>query len=751
MKDQTDLSKKHNIADLNQLYFDGDACDAQIFAEMRSNLLLVAGEHYQRRQSYFYKRIRDSRELSHEQKMRLTKNHTQKIAKTYANNILSMNPGVGFEPKIEGDLSQEKLAEHHHSLWRDAVEKYNVDDFMDDWCDEFIQTGEAIVKIFYDPGAGPVLGYGSKIDPTVGAPALDEAGQPVPDLNTPQNQGAMVFEEVFAFNLLRPSECKDIRRAEWLCIRKMVNKQELMGRFTDPEVQKFIVPAADETFIIFDGALGGYKRAKNQVMVREYYFRASWKYPKGYYFITTKEGILSEGELPGGIFPIVIMPADKVPTTPRGRSPVRIMRPYQAEINRSASKIAEHQVTLGDDKLLIQNGTKVSQGVALPGVRALNFTGMAPVILAGRDGSQYLNYMLSQIKEMYEVMNVAEDSQEMPGQLDPYTLLFRSARQKKKFQRYTKRFEKFLIQVVKTYLRLAKLHFSDEELIAALGKKEQCNIPELRQSSDLDLEIVVEAQSDDVETKLGKQLIMNHVLQYVGGQLKPEDIGKIYRSMPYASTDDGVMDDLVIDSDNATNEILALDRGEQPPVSPNENHQYAAKRLLSRMKKPDFKYLSPQIQNNYAMKLQVHTQIDAFQKMQIQRAEQGFIPTGGYAVTCQIYVTDPSDPTGLKTRQARIPYQSLEWLIKQLEVQGQSQEQMVNMPQAQQAQYADIMNRANPGSQPPSGPTGPQNSPMGAQGATPMMPGLGQRPAAPPGSNMQPLQPPGITGMGLPR
>lgn len=701
----SEKNKKHTISDLNQLYFDGDAADQQIFAEMRSNLLLVAGEHYQRRQSYFYKRIRDARELSHEQKMRLTKNHIQKIAKAYSNNILEANPGVGFRPKIEGDLHQEKLCDLNKSLWQDAYQKYSIDEFMDDWCDEFTQIGEVNVKVFYDPKGGKHLGYENKEDPATGGPALDEVGSPIPDLDRPMFEGAFVFEEIYGFNMLRPSECKDIRKADHLIIRKMVNKEELQGRFTDPDVQNFIVSAADDTFIIFDGALGGYKRAKNQVMVREYYFRPSWKYPKGYYFITTKEGVLAEGELPGGFFPIVTMPMDKVPTTPRGRSSIRIMRPYQAEINRSASKIAEHQVTLGDDKLLIQNGTKVTPGVALPGVRALNFTGMTPTILAGRDGSQYLPYMNSQIQELYSVMGVAEMYEDKEtGSLDAYTLLFRSAKQKKKFQRYIRRFNKFLIEVVKLYARLAKLHLPDEELIGAIGKKEQVNIPEFRQSKDIDFEIVIDDQSDDIETKLGRQITLNHILQYAGNQLKPEDIGRIYRAMPYADKD-ASFDDLTADYDNMTNEILALDRGEQPPVSDSDNHSYAAKRLQNRMKKPDFKYLSPQIQQNYQQKLQIHEQLDAFQKMQIQRAEQGFIPTGGYQVVVDFYVNDPSDPSGLKTRRARLPYEAIAWLIKQLETQGQGQAELQSMDQSQQASYANIMN-AQRGAQPQAGQPG---------------------------------------------
>lgn len=685
-------TKEHSIGDLNALYTDGDSCDQAIFSEMRSNLLLVSGDHYQKRQSYFYKRIRDSKELNQEQKMRLTKNHTQKIANAYSNNILSTDPNVGFEPKNEGDMHQQKVADLNHFLWRDGFSKYSLDDFFDDACDEFVQIGEAIVKIFFDPSTGPIVAYEHKLD-VEGQPVFDETGGAVPDEEKPIRKGAFVFEEVFGFNLLRPSKCKDIKKAEWLCIRKMVNKKDLKAQFANlgDSISTMISNSNDDTYTVFDGASAGYRDTKDQTMVREYYFRPCVDYPNGYYFITTIDGILSKGELPGGIFPIIVQPFNKIPTTPRGRSPVKTMRPYQAEINRSASKIAEHQVTLGDDKLLIQNGTKVSAGAALPGVRALNFTGMEPKILAGRDGSQYLQYMLSQIDEMYKVMNVFESEQDATGQLDPYVLLFRSAHQKKKFQRYIRRFEKFMIEVVKTYLRLAKVHMSDEDLINAIGKKEQINVPELRQASDILFDIKVVAQSDDIETKMGKQLVMNHVLQYVGPQMKPEDIGKVMRNMPYADMDES-FDDLTMSYDSVNNEILALDRGEQPPVHEVDDHAYSAKRLLARMRKPDFEFLSEQIKKNYQGKLMVHQQIDAFQKMQIQRAQQGFIPTGGYLVKCDFYVTVPGSEgmgTASKTQRAALPYQAVEWLIKQLEAQGQGQKELAGMDQSLQAMYAD--------------------------------------------------------------
>lgn len=709
-----DLKRQHTISDLNLLYSQGDSADQAIFAEMRSNLLLVAGEHYQKRESQFYRRIRDAKELSQEQKLRLTKNHIRKVCQTYVNNIMSMSPGVGFSPKDEKSPHDQKVADMHHSVWRDAFERYGVDDLMDDWCDSFVELGEVAVKIFYDPNKGTLKGYN---------PITDEDGQIVPnemgqaqiDPEDPVYSGAFEFEEIYGFNLLRPAECRAIKKAEWLGIRKMVNKDELLLQFPSEDAQKFIKEGQDDTYMVFDAAYGGYYKAQNQVPVREYFFRPCMKYPTGYFYITTPTGILAEGELPGGIFPIVIQVFDKIATTPRGRSPVKQMRPYQAEINRSASKMAEHQVTLGDDKVFVQNGTKVSPQSLLSGIRAYSYTGAQPMLLEGRSGAQYLDYMNSQITEMYSVMNVAEDSQENQANLDPYVLLFRSARQKKKFQRYIKRFEKFLIDIVRTYLSLAKVHLTDEALIYAVGKQEQINIPEFKQLPDLCYEIKIEAQSDDIESKLGKQIVLNHTLQYVGAQLKPEDIGKIMRAMPFADFD-GSFDDMTIDFDTTQNDILALDRGEQPPVGEYDNHLYSIKRLTARCRKPDFKYLPQPVQQSYQQKIQLHQQMQAYQVQQLQRAEAGFIPSGGYSVACEFYVDDPTDPSGLKTRRARVPYAALDWLIKQLDAQGQSQDQMSDMNQGAQVGIADQVTRMSGQGAPGAAPGGLR----APQGASPM-------------------------------
>ena len=79
----------------------------------------------------------------------------------------------------------------------------------------------------------------------------------MPDMDSPaQWAGEFVFEEIYGFNLLRPPECKDMRKAAWLCIRKMVDKKKCKCHsvtgiwVTDVTCQcytKVTIPENDET------------------------------------------------------------------------------------------------------------------------------------------------------------------------------------------------------------------------------------------------------------------------------------------------------------------------------------------------------------------------------------------------------------------------------------------------------------------------------------------------------------------------
>lgn len=689
-----------DIAELNKLYSDAESVDADLFAEQKSNVRLVIGDHYTNKNSRFWNRIRDAKQITNEQKIRLTKNHIQKICKTYLNNVVSHAPGVAVTAKNESELQDMKAAELNESVWQDLKERNKLRAKIRQWAKDYIDIGEVVVKAFWDPSAGELKGFEAEVErDDQGEPIRDEMGNviPVMDENGQMVQsnkavfsGAIVYERFFAFDSLRDPGAKNWDECKVVILRKMVPIPDLKAKVgSDPDKLKMIQESSQNTYQVFDGASGSYRETKDQCMVREYFYRKCAEYPQGYFYITTESGILFEGELPFGIWPIKYAGFDEVATSPRSRSIIKVCRPYQAEINRSASKIAEHQVTLGDDKLLIQSGTKITHGGTLAGVRGIQYSGTPPGILQGRSGEQYLAYMQSQILEMYQASNVNEDSQETTNaNTEPYTMLYRSIRNKKKFSLYGMKFEEFLVDICETSLELAKNYYTDDMLIPAIGKREMVNMAEFRNANKLCYTVKVEPQVDDIETKMGKQLAMTQVIQYVGKELGKDAIGRIIRAMPFVNEDEA-FNDLTIDYDNSVNDILALDRGEYPEMNPEENHVYIIKRLTQRMKQSDFKFLPLQIKMNYQRCRAEHEMIEVMQKRQILAAQADFIPTGGYLVTCDFYVNDPSDPA--RTRRARLPYQSVDWLIKRLGDQGMSLQSLEGMQQSALAEMGGML------------------------------------------------------------
>jgi hypothetical protein len=693
----------HSFADLDALYRDGETVDSRVFAEQRSNLLIIAGDHYNKFRPAIFSALR-SENVSEETRMRLVKNHSQYITGLIVDNIVSAAPGVGFRPQNEKEMADQKKAELHRSVWLDAKNRYGVDDMVVDCAKDYVEIGEVARKIFWDPMGGKVAGYSQAVDEETGAPLFlgyggttttdqsDEWGRPLPpapDWNSPVFEGAFVFEKIYGFNLLRPSECTDIREAEWLCIRKMVRQEILLSRYQDKA--KFINTTTNQTFTVFDGQ-SLRRQGANEVLVREFYFRPCVKYPRGYFYIATMDGILEEGELPGGIFPIAYRAYERSQTSARGYGPIRALRPYQMEINRTASKIAEHQMSVGDDKIISQTGTKVAPGISMPGIRHITVSGMDPKILPGRDGSQFVGHMTGQISEMYQVAGLKEELEELPAQLDPMVLLFRAARQKKRFSRHIRGFESFLVDVAKIYLALAKLHLPEDMFIKAAGRSEAVNMAEFKNSDDIGYEIRVEGQSDDVETKLGRQLQLNHLLQYVGNKLERDDLGRILKLMPYGNID-GAFDRFTLKDDKIQNDILALDRGENPPMGEYDDHGAYYEALTFRMSQPDFRFLHPDIQSNYEQHVQAHATIKTEQMQELERAKQGFIPTSGQLITISNYhVPDPANPEN--TKALRLPVSALEWLRKQLEAQGEALDQLEELPMGAQAHLAAGFNRS---------------------------------------------------------
>jgi hypothetical protein len=290
---------------------------------------------------------------------------------------------------------------------------------------------------------------------------------------------------------------------------------------------------------------------------------------------------------------------------------------------------------------------------------------------------------------MYRAANLEDLLKDDPGgQMDPYTLLFRSASQAQKFARYTEKFEEFLKEVCEIYLALAKHYLDDNAFIRAVGKSEIINIPEFRSTIPIAYTIKVEPQSETVDSKLGRQLSLNHVLQYVGNQIGPKQIGLVLKEMPFLNNK-SLFKTLSVDYDNVENDMLSLERGEQPTVSQYADNTVYVNALTHRMKQADFKILAPQIQQNYQMLLQAHEQL-LTQKAEAEKAAQsGFIPTGGAMITCSMKVPSPEDPS--KQKQLILPYEALSWLIKRLESQGTGQEQLDDMNTGAQLDIAKAL------------------------------------------------------------
>lgn len=709
---------KIKLDDINVMLREAEESDRQTFAEMRSSVLLTAGEHYSKNYSQFMDRLRRASDVSQDNKIRLVKNHIQKIIKLYSNNLISAAPNVKIAPQIPSEMQDQKAAEMHQAVWTDGVRRYDLDYKRQNWSDEFFMTAEIATKLYWDPDAGEIVGYEQKIDEN-GNPVFEDANgnpvdeatlmalqaqgiemdvKPVGDMSKPKFSGDFKFEDIFPANLLRDAAAKTFDESPWLAIRKMAKVKTLKRQF--PDHAEKIQASTDKTYLVFDNTSNGYRKSdKDEALVREVYWRPCMEYPRGYYCITTEDCILDEGELPFGLFPIVNEVADPSPTVPRGRSIVRTLRPYQVEINRCASKIAEHQMTLGDDKLITLNGSKMSAGASLSGVREVKVTGQAPIVLEGRAGMQYLEYMNSQIDEMYKVAMVEEDMQPSSnGQFDAYAMLYQSARKKKYFQRYISRFLRFQRRLCELYLEMARHYFDENRVIHVVGKKEQVNMAEFKNAKPLGYQIVVEESSDDPESSVGKQMILSQIMQYAQG-LEREDFGKLIKNMPFANAEE-IYSDLTINYENARNLMLALERGEMPEATSADSPEYMMSKLNKRMKEADFKFLHPFIQQNYQNKLQEYAMIAEENRQKIARDNAGQIPTTGSLIGVDVFVNyDPNDPT--KSRRARLPYDAVAWLIQKLEDQGTAIGPINEMPPELQAQLPGM--QAPGGAMPPQG------------------------------------------------
>ena len=696
-----DTQKK--LQELIKMRDDGITTDKEIYAEQRSNVLLVSGDHYTKKNWRWLQHVRENSAIDNDQKIRLTRNHMSRVQSVYVNKIVSMAPGTTIEPQNEKELKDQKAAELHSAVWKGIKHRHKIAEKVQKWANSYVCIGELFVKISWDWEKGEF-----KRQETVQS---DDGLQPqTKDLWT----GDLEYEEIFGFDLFRPKESRSFDQAEWIGYQKMVNVDLLKERYKDDESKlKSIEPDGKMTFLVFDES--GYKDSKNTVLISEVYYKPCYQYPKGYFYFYTTNGILEEGELPAGLFPIKWALFHELPTHPRGRSRFKQLKPYQIELNRVGSKMAEHQITLGDDKLVMTHGGKMSAGGQLNGVRAISVTGQNPIVIPGRTGEQYLGYANSIVAELYQVAEMPEETDtSAPAQVDPYALLLSSSRWKTRFSMQIQKFERFLVEVTELSLDLYKNFVEEDTLVYDIGKGEQINIVEFKAQTKLCYQINVEPQADDMETRVGKKMSIDRYIQYSSGNLAKEDLGKFLRLDPYLNKEQ-IFNDFTTDYDNSVNDILAMDRGQIPLINAYKykDPNYPLKKFASRMSQTDFSQQPPAIQNLYQQVMGQYQMIIEKQIQDTAKINSEFIPTGGALVRCDLWVPDPKNPE--RQVRASFPYESLIHLKKLMENQGMTQEALMQQGNGVISSIADRMRSQQP-QQPQMSPEAQQLSQMINQG-----------------------------------
>lgn len=696
------MKKEMDIEKLNELYSKAEEADKKTFAEMRSNLLLVNGDHYKRVSSDLDRRLRNSN-VDKKTRIRLTMNHTQKATSDIKDIILNQASSFSPFPKNESELGDQKSAELAKSVWEHGKSENDWEDLQQNQINSFVDVGECAAKIYFDPSLGNIKSY-PQLTTEEGIPLFNYDGnivaesisldgtplEPAPDLDNPNFLGKLIIEKLYPFNLLRSPNSNSMKNSPYIIHRKMVDVDIVKNMFAsgntnfDRDLRERITESSNKTYKIFDSSTNAFYDSSGQVMLKEYFFRKSKKYPKGYFYITTESDILSQGEIPFGehgdiAFPIKHTGYDIIETSPRYSSSIRHMRPFQAEINRAASSRSEIQLIFGKDKLVLHGGGMVSKGAELEGTRVLNVTGPKPDIIPGRSGDQFTGHLLDMIEGLRDMAGLPNDNNSKAVQtMDPKSELFKSAKLKKKFSRQALRFERFSKECVETYLFLASKYLDDEVIIRAIGKKEKINIAEFKAVDRLDYAIKVEPVSGDYDSQWGKFMELEIISQYLGKDMPEHLKGALIKSFPYLNKDP-VMKDILVEYESPRNMLLAIDRGEDFIASKYDNADLMLKALYQRSRESDFKELSPEIQDKYAATI---VEFEEIQKQQIAeeiKIKNGMIPTDGALIKCDLYVSQPNTKGGVKTVREVFPSAALEWLREKLNSQGLSMERLKDL------------------------------------------------------------------------
>jgi len=657
--------------DLDQDFIQAEKTDHLVLREMRQNVKLVNADHY----SHLNKdnnRVRQRLKVKGKQQLRLTFNFIHRVRTFYTNRIFNLAPGVVVGPRSESEIQDQKAAEQHGYVWDYICNTHNMRDKLRRWIDDFFDIGEVALKLSWNPTlgkpyAGPVQQEMEQSIDENGNVAEIPIGEPFQEMTVP---GDIEFERIFAFDLFRDPAAKSMDEARYLIWRKLVDKKELAKQYPDANIKEISEDSYEDTFVVFNTNSGSYEKSREtQVLVREHYFKPSLVYPNGYYYIATKNDILAEGELPGGIFPIIWRGFDEGQTRARAFSLIRQIKSPQAEINRCLSKIAEHQITLGDDTVYIQKGTQVAPGGYVNGQKVVKHTGPQPFVSQGRSGEQYANHLLRMVEWIEKIAGIDLFSEKAGGQ-DAWAQVHKGLKEKERFSKYGEKIESMLKEVCEMCLQLYKANSPDELLVRVFGRKEIPNLEEFRNVDNLAYQIRVDPGNKDADEQMREQLVANTILQY-SPDMPSEQRALLIRNMPLGGNNEDFEQESLAKYDQAKNLALAIERPNSPLPKINNyvDKDYVRNYLVTRRTRPEMDFLPPEVIQKYDITIAELEKLKAEEVRNEQALNADFIPIGGDQIKLDIYQEVPASGGGTKSERATISQQTWFWLKDRLESQ----------------------------------------------------------------------------------
>ncbi|MCT4641593.1 MAG: hypothetical protein N4A33_04795 [Bacteriovoracaceae bacterium] len=679
---------KKSIKDLNKLIEDSTSTDKILNEEQRTNIQLFLGNHfYKTRESL--SRSLENIDTDNSKKIRITKNHIYKISEYIINAILSTAGDVGIFPRNASEVQDQKSAELHNSVLSKWKEDIGFEELLRDMAYQFVIPGEIVTKRFWNPNRGEIVGEEIRIN---------EMGEQV---SIPVRAGEVEVELIYPWDLKRPTNSKRLEDMPWIGYEKMVSTKELQSQVDDPDLKKQIRDSEDETFKVIDPTTGIYRESKGRTLVREVYYKPSAVYPNGYYYIFTKDIILYEGELePGHPFPIKVKGYTNIPTSPRSVSIIRQLRPLQVEVNRGASSQALVQLSVGLPKVVTLAGSTIESGGMKSGLRIYKSNGMqAPVIIPGQSGAQFVDSMNQAITEMYQISNVPEIAEDKVGGLDPQTAMYIALKDKKRFSLVAKKFQEYVKDLIKDVLTLKKIYMNPAEIVQVVGRSEAINVSEFKNAKPIGFQIKLEDVSDDIASTMGKYINIRDMLQYGAGAMNGEQVALLGRNMPFLN-DEKMFESQLVNYDNYVNIQLSIERGEQIVPTMNDDADYLLPKLQLRTRRPDFKFLEPQVQQMYGYWIEQLELMQAQKAQQLKVMQSQMIPTSGGNVPIPIYQDVPNSTGGFKSERIKVPHDALVDLVKKLQSQGATLETMNELQDVNASNIAQLYNQQQPEAQP---------------------------------------------------